>query len=393
MLQSSRIKKVEGDIMLKGYKFRIYPTHEQKILIHKSFGCARFVYNYYLTKIKDGNYKSAFVCVKDYVDHLKYEYSFLQEVDSIIIRKSLFHLEEAFKRYFNHIAEYPKYKSKWSRNSYTTSAIYRNYKEKTYCNIEVDLQKKQIKLPKLKWIKCRGYRNLDKINARIINTTISKESNGKYYVSILYDLPISEKKQKIPNSIVGIDLGVKNLMTLSDNTVIENNRYVLKYEKRIKRCQKELARKEKQSKNYYKCKQKLATLYSKLKNARNYYLHHITKKITDNYDIIVCEKLHTKDMLARKVLSKHISDASFYEITRQLQYKSNWKRKLFYQINDYYPSSQTCSICGTVDKKYKNLLEREYQCCNCQNVMDRDLNASINIMFGCLKLYMKTCLE
>jgi len=121
----------------------------------------------------------------------------------------------------------------------------------------------------------------------------------------------------------------------------------------------------------------------------NYYLHEITKQITDNYDIIVTEKLQTKNMLQNKKLSQKIADASFYEIIRQLQYKAKYKGKYFYQIDTYYPSTQTCSVCDNVDKKYKNLNERTYHCCNCNTILDRDLNASINIMFEGLKLHMK----
>ena len=150
-----------------------------------------------------------------------------------------------------------------------------------------------------------------------------------------------------------------------------------------------MSRKVKRSNNYYKCKKKLAILYSKLKNARNYYLHNITKKITDEYDIITCENLKVQKMLSNKELSKKISDASFYETIRQLEYKSRFKGKLFYQIDTYYPSSQECSVCGNIDRKYKSLLERVYKCCKCHNEIDRDLNSSINIMYEGMKLYMK----
>lgn len=379
---------VEVIIMYRAYKFRIYPNDEQKILMNKSFGCARFVYNYYLTLIKNNNYINANACIKDYVDNLKYEYPFLTEIDSIIIRKSLFNLENSFKRYFNQIGAYPKYKSKFNRNSYNTSAIYNKYKNKKYCNIEVDLINQQIKLPKLKWIRCRGYRNLKEINGKIINATISKEPNGKYYVSVVLEMPYLSNKNIIPKSIVGIDLGIKKLITLSNSITYDNNKYILKYEKRIKRLQRELSRKIKKSNNYCKCKHKLAILYSKLKNARKYYTHHITKEITENYDIITCEKLNTKSMLQKKKISKSISDANFYELIRQLQYKSKWKGKYFCQVDQFYPSSQTCSVCNKTDKKYKKLSERIYKCSNCHNTMDRDLNASINIMFEGLKLYI-----
>ncbi|MBQ8218917.1 MAG: transposase [Bacilli bacterium] len=375
--------------MYKSFKFRVYPNKLQIELLNRSFGCSRFVYNYYLSNIKNNGYNNAYSNIADYVNNLKYEYTFLQEVDSIIIRKTLFHLDDNLKKYYHNGFGYPKYKSKFDKNSYTTSAIYSKYKDKVNCNIELDLINRKIKLPKLKWLDIKGYRNLKNINGKIINATISKERNGKYYVSILYDLIDIKNKEFILRKIVGIDLGIKKLLTLSDGIVVENNKYIEKYEKRIKRIQRELSRKVKRSNNYYKCKKKLAILHSKLKNARNYYLHNITKKITDEYDIITCEKLNIQNMLKEHNLSKKISDASFYEIIRQLEYKSKYKNKLFYQIDTYYPSSQECSICGNIDKKYKNLSEREYKCSNCYHEIDRDLNASINIMWEGLKLYMK----
>ena len=374
-------------VMYKAYKFRLYPTDEQRILINKTFGCQRFVYNYYLNDIKNNGYKNAFTCINDYTSRLKYSYEFLGEVDSTSIRKTLFHLEDNFKRHFNSNFGYPKYKSKYSKNSYMASAVYRKYKDKTYCNIEVDLENRTIKLPKLKEVKIRGYRKLKKINGRIINATISRETNGKYYVSVMHEIP--EVKQIVPNTIVGIDLGIKKHLTLSDNTVYDNNKYIEKYEKRIKRVQRELSRKEKGSNNYYKCKKKLNILYTKLKNARKYNLHHITKEITDNYDIITCEKLNTKKMIEKKVMSKKIADATLSELLSQLNYKAKEKGKYFYQVDTYYPSSQLCSVCNTKDSKYKNLNERTYNCKNCHNMLDRDLNASINIMFEGLKMYMK----
>ena len=206
---------------------------------------------------------------------------------------------------------------------------------------------------------------------------------------VLYKISSLNKNYVVPKIIVGLDLGIKKLITLSDGNVFDNNKYILKYEKRIKRLQRNLARKVKKSRNYYKCKHKLAILYSKLKNARNYDLHKITKEITDNNDIIVTEKLQTKNMLQNKKLSKSIQDASFHEIIRQIQYKYKNKGKYFYQIDTFYPSTQMCSVCGNIDSKYKDLKEREYQCCNCDNTLDRDLNASINIMFEGLKLHMK----
>ena len=377
--------------MFRAYKFRLYPDKEQLELINKTFGSSRYVYNYYLDKMKNNGYVSAYTNIKDYTSTLKYEAVFLQEIDSIVIRQSLFNLDNAYKRLFNKIGGYPKYKSKYNRNSYNTTAVYKNYKNKEYCNIELDLTNRQIKLPKLKWIKVRGYRNINNINGKIKSATISREPNGKYYVSVLYEM-YDILPEINPRTIVGIDLGIKKLLTLSDGTTYDNNKYIDKYEKRIKRKQRELSRKEKGSENYYKCKKELAILYSKLSNARRLYIHKITKDITDEYDIITCEKLKTKEMIIKgkdSKLSSKINDATFSEIVRQLQYKSKYKGKEFYQINTYYPSSQICSRCDNQDRRYKDLTRREYKCTKCNQELDRDLNASINIMFEGLKLYMK----
>ena len=375
--------------MYKAFKFRMYPNNEQTKLINKTFGSARFIYNYYLAKIKQNKYINAYSNIKDYVDNTKYIYPFLQEIDSTIIRKTLFSLDDNIKKCYNLGFGYPKFKSKYEKQSYMTSAIYGKYKDKKYCNISLDLNNRYIKLPKLKLVKIKGYRNIKEIHGKIINATISKDINGKYYVSVLMELPSIDKKDIIPRNIIGIDIGIKKLLTLSDGTSFDNNKYLSKYEKRIKRLQRSLSRKKKRSNNYYKCKYKLAVLYSKLKNARKYYLHEITKKITDEYDIITCEKLKTKQMIMNKTLSKSISDASFSEILRQLEYKCKYKGKIFYQCDTYYPSSQVCSHCGHIDKSYKDLTKRVYKCTKCGNTLDRDQNASINISWIGLKLYMK----
>ena len=374
--------------MYKAYKFRLYPNDIQTELINKILGCSRYTYNHYLDKMINNGYTTSYNNIKDFTNTLRYEAPFLQEIDNIIIHKSLYNLDDAFKRNFNQISGYPKFKSKYKRNSYNTPATYTG----SSCNIELDLKLKKLKLPQLDWIKVRGYKNIKTINGKIRNATISKEPTGKYYVSILYEM-YEKISGSTPQSIVGIDLGVKKLLTLSDGITYDNNKYIDKYQKRIKRKQRELSRKEKGSKNYYKCKKELAILYSKLANARKYYTHKITKKITDNYDIITCEKLTTKEMIIKgktTKLSSKINDATFSEIIRQLLYKSKFKGKKFYQVSTYYPSSQICNRCNNQDRKYKDLTEREYNCPKCGEKIDRDLNASINIMFEGLKLYIKS---
>lgn len=372
----------------KGFKFRLYPNSTQKEKINKTFGYNRFVYNHYLNQIRKEGYKNVNYYIKDYTTNLKYAYPFLKEANPILIRKTLYRLEDNYKRYLNSSFGYPKYKSKYAKNSYTITLTSSNVGP-NYQNVSLDLKSKRAELPELGRLKIKGYRHTQQINGRIANYTISREKNGKYYISLLFELATVNKI--VPSVVVGLDLGIKKLITLSDGITYNNNKYITKYETKIKKEQQNLSRKQKGSKNYYKNLKKINVLYVKLSNSRKYYTHSITKEITDNYDIISTESLTTKKMIMNKQnhLSKNIVDVTLSEILRQLEYKSNEKCKYFYKISPYYPSSQTCSVCGNIDRKYKNLDERIYKCDKCQSILDRDYNASINIMFEGLKLYMK----
>ena len=373
--------------ILKGYKFRMYPNHEQKILIEKSFGCSRYIYNYFLNLSKNKKSIKAYDYIKELPRLIK-ENTWLKEIDSCLLRTSIFNLEDSFIRYNNNQNNYPKFKSKnKTRASYRTNNITNQYKDKIYNSISIDLKKRIIKLPKLKEINIKGYRKLAKINGRIINATIYKEA-GKYYVSICVEESILIEKV-IPSKIIGIDLGIKELITTSDGVTIENKKIVEKYEKKIKGLNRWLSRTKPASKNRYKVKQKLQRVYQKLKNARKYYLHNIANKLVKENDIIVTEKLKINEMVKNKNLSKRIYDATWSELIRILKYKSNWLGKKCYQVDTYYPSSQICSHCGYKNSKLKDLSIRKWECKECHNENERDLNASINIMFEGIKKYMK----
>lgn len=379
-------------IINKGYKFRLYPNKEQAVLINKTLGCARLVYNYYLDK-KINLYKdnktslSCYDCIND-LKNFKIDHPFISEIDSMSLRCSLFNLDNSYKKFFKEGAGFPKFKSYNRKNSYRTNMIISEYKGNTYYNIKLDLENHTITLPKLKKIKIRGYRNLNKIDGRIINATISKESDGTYYVSVLVEENIILSEFR-PKRIIGLDLGVKDLVITSNYEKYKNEKVIEKYEKRIKRKQKRLSKKQKGSNNYFKLKQEIARIYKKIKNARKYNTHHITKDITDNNDIIVCETLKIKNMVKSHNLAKSLNDASLSEIIRQLGYKSKWKGKKFYQIDPFYASSQICSHCGYKNETLKNLSIREYSCPNCHYELDRDVNAAINICFEGLNMYMK----
>ena len=373
--------------MYKSYQFRLYPNDSQIIMIQKTFGCTRLVYNHYLEKRKKDNL-TCFDTIKD-LPNLYLEYPFLKEVDSCSLRCSLFDLDDGFKRFIKHQNNYPKFKGKYSsKRSYRTNYITSTYKGKKYENIKVDLKRKVITLPKLKVVKIRGYRNLESLPGRIINATISEYSSGKYYVSVLVEVNHLVAKI-IPKRIVGIDLGIKDVVITSDGEKIKNEKIIEKYEKRIKRKQRELARREKGSSNYYKTKRKLAILFQKLKNARKHFIHQITKKLVLENDIIVSETLKVKEMIEEKKFSKSLTDVRLSEICRILEYKANYYGKRYIQIDTYYPSSQECSKCGYKNEKVKELSVRNWICPECGSVHDRDINASQNILFEGIKKYVK----
>ena len=370
--------------MYKTYKFRLYPNEKQTVLIHKTFGCYRFIYNYFLDICKKDGYKKAFDMIKK-LPSLNKEYEWLKEVDSCSLRCALFNLEDAYKNFFNKRSNYPTFKSKYNKQSYRTNYISREYKGKKYSSIELDLKNKKIKLPKLGLVDIRGYRNLEVINGKIINATVVKETTGKYYVNVLYNL-IDVQNEKIkPKSIVGIDLGVKDLVVTSSGEKYKNPKEIERFEKRIKRIQRKLSRQEKGSNNYQKTKVRLARLYSKLKNARKHNIIKIVNKIIEEYDIIISEKLDIKRMTNNHSLAKNILDASFSKICSMLEWKSRENGKYYYQVDTYFPSSKICSHCGMKTEVTNNLGVREWECEECHSINDRDINASINIMFEGIK--------
>lgn len=378
--------------MYKAYKFRIYPTKEQQILMAKTFGCVRFVYNHFLEKCKNEKYTNAFAMCNE-LKELQKEYPFLKEVDSCALRCAIFNLEDAYKDFFQKRSNYPVFKSKYTRQSYRTNCIRNSYKGKEYSNIKLDLKKKEIKLPKLGKVKMRGYRNLKEISDKIINATITKEPTGKYYVSVV----VEETKPKVekvnPKSIVGIDLGIHSLIVTSNGEEFENPTTLSNYEKRIKRLQRKLARQEKGSKNRKKTKQKIAILYSKIKNTRKHTIIGIANKLVNENDIIVSEKLQVKNMAKNHNLAKSILDASFNYICTYLKWKSECLGKYYYQVDTYYPSSKTCNHCGNISNITNDLSVRKWICPNCENKLERDSNASINIMYEGIKMHYKKVLN
>lgn len=372
--------------MYKAYKFRLYPNDNQKILINKTFGCTRFIYNHFLNKCKEKGFIKAYDMCK-VLKELVLDYPFLKEVDSMALRCSIFNLEDSYKNYFSKRSAYPSFKNKFSKQSYRTNCITSVYKNKKYSNIKIDIKEKMIKVPKLGLVKIRGYRNLDELTDRIINITIEKEKTNKYYVSVITDKEEETPKKITPTSIVGIDLGIKDLVVTSDGEKYSNPKEINKREKRLKRMQRKLCRQVKGSNNYNKTKEKIARIHSKIKNSRKHNIITIANKIVKEHDIIVSEKLNVKKMSSNHKLAKNILDAGFNKICELLKWKAKLLGKYYYQVDAYYPSSKICSHCDSKTEITNDLKVRMWECENCGNTNDRDINASINIMFEGIKIH------
>ena len=377
--------------MYKAYVFRMYPNEKQTELINKSFGTSRFIYNHFLEEKqneykKTGKSKSAFEECKE-IPYLIKEYPFLKEVDSCLIRNSIFNLDDSYKRFFNKLGGYPKFKKKGTHDSYKTNNIKSTYKGKTYNSIRLDLKNKTIFLPKLKEVKIRGYRNKTNIIGTIKSATVKREAD-KYYVCVLVDEEII-KPLFNPKSIIGIDLGIKDLIITSHNEKIKNSLEVKTLNKKVKGLQKALSRSKPGSKNRYKIILKIKRVFQKLKNKRKFLLHDITNKLVKNNDIIVTEDLDIKSMKENHYIAKRLTNIPLSEIIRMLRYKCERLNKKFIQINRYYASSQICSACEHKNIKIKDLSIRKWKCEKCGIIHDRDINASLNIMFEGLKIYMK----
>ena len=358
--------------MLKAYKYRIYPNKEQELYFAKTFGCTRFIYNQMLAdRIK--SYKEN----KDLdIKQIKYptpaqykkEYEWLKEVDSLALANAQINLDKAYKNFFrDKSVGFPKFKSKKSnRFSYTTNNQ----------NGTIYIDGNYIKIPKLKSkIKIVLHR---KFKGLIKSATISKTPSNQYYISILVDteniqLPKNDNK-------IGIDLGLKEFAITSDGEIFSNPKWLRKTEKKLKKAQRSLSRKTKGSNNRNKARLKVAKLHQKIANQRKDFLHKISNYITNENQVIVIEDLKVKNLMQNHNLAKAISEVSWSEFRTMLTYKCKWKGRELIIAPSNYASSQLCSNCGNKSSQTKDLSCRTYVCSVCGMVMDRDINASKNLL-------------
>jgi len=361
----------------KTYKYKIKPNEDQIVLLNKHFGCSRFVYNYFLNERKEQYQKDKksdnyYTQAKTLTDlKKKEEYEWLKEVNSQTIQFALRSLDTAYVNFFRGTAQFPKFKSRKHKNTFTIP--------------QFGLVKDgKILIPKFKdGIKV----NLDKreIKGKIGKMNITKTPTGKYYVSIFTEQTIEQLPKT--NKQVGIDLGIKDFVITSDGIKFENNRYTKKYSRQLKRDQQHLSRKVKGSNGFEKQKLKVAKVHEKISSCRLDILHKVSYQLVKENDLIVVEDLNVKGMIKNPKLSKHISDVSWGNFVNLLNYKCDWYGKELVKVNRFYPSSKTCNHCGYINQNLK-LSEREW-ICKCGKKHDRDLNASKNILKEGLKIYGK----
>ena len=281
--------------MNKSFKIRIYPNKEQQILIDKTFGCTRFIYNFMLNLkqklYKNFNVNLSYNNMSKILTELKKHRLWLKEVDKCSLQNSIRDLDNAYQNFFNGNG-YPKFKSKKDKNSYRTNM-----------NINLDQNNKMIRIPKIGWIKFRDKYKFNGLT-KIYNITISKTSSGKHYASISAEVDI-ETFAKTKKSC-GIDLGLKDFCILSDGIKFNNPKFLERSEKRLRLLQKSLSRKIKGSKNYLKAKAKLAKFYEHITNCRKDFLHKISIFLVKKYDIICIETLQIKNMIKNHKLAKTI---------------------------------------------------------------------------------------
>ena len=366
--------------MLKAIKIRLYPTKTQQTTINKLLGCCRLVYNlclehrnhvYEETKESGSLSKSySYFCELKEME----EYSFLKtDAHSKVIQQSLRDQDTAFKNFFTKKSDFPKYKSKKDNKQscrFPKDAI--SGVKGNRINIIKTLKDIHFKCSR----KDESY--LNKNQGLIVSATLTKKCSGKYYFSVLIDKPHEVRFNKTDN-IVGIDLGIKDLIITSNGEKFENKHFYRKQENKLKKLNRKFAKTKINSNNHQKIRVKIAKLNEKIQNQRLWYIHHIVNQLLNENQVVVMEDLNVSGMMKNHKLAKSIQDVSFCELKRILEYKSSWNDKRVIFIDRFYPSSKLCSACG-----YKNnellLSDREWVCPECGVVHDRDINAALNIM-------------
>ena len=365
---------------IKSYKLRLYPTKGQQVFFNKTMGACRVIYNEMLYNLSE-NYKNGIKTDKfELFKEIKSNYEWMKDVDTNALSSAFMDLDKAYNRFFNHKSNFPKFKKKKDKNTYRN-----NNKPKKIKNV---IKQNYIKIPKIGLIKFRqdyDFSNLNILNVK--NFTIERSKTNKYFCSICCEVEISEYEHT--GEVIGIDLGIKDLVIDSNGNKYSNPKYQQKFENKIKHLNRLYSKKTKGSKNQEKARLKLAIAHEKLSNKRKDYLHKLTTKLIKVNDIICIENLNVKGMTKNHHLAKAIQDASFGTLVRMLKYKAKWYNRRIIEIGRFYPSSKICYCCGWMNKSL-TLNDREWTCQKCKVHHDRDINAAINIKNEGLRILDKS---
>ena len=368
--------------MLRAIKIRLYPNKEQATMMNKLLGCYRVVYNQCLNR-KIESYKNegksenlSTLCKFLHHELLKDDnFIWLREQNTKVLSQAVRDMLTAYKNFFERHTGYPKFKSKhdnkqscrFERGAISKRNVYTNYK---------------ISLANIRNIKFRTSKKyakyLQKHHDNIRQATLTRLPCEEYYLSILVDGALMHKEKKT-NAAIGIDLGVKDFVTTSNDEVFDNLHFKKSKANRIKRLQRQLSKKQKGSNNRNKARVRLAKVYKKINDKKQYYLHAVSNSLIDENQVICMENLNVKGMVKNHNLTESISEMNFGEFRRMLEYKAKWYNRKIVFVDRFYPSSKTCHNCGYVNKGLK-LSDRQWVCPHCGEVVERDYNAALNIL-------------
>ena len=352
--------------MIGSHKIRIYPNREQEQFLKKSCGVARFAYNWGLAEwerqYKNGGKPNHLKLKKQFNGIKQVEFPFVYEVSKCCSETAFANLGKAYKNFFDRRAKYPKFKKKGIHDSFGLA------------NDVFHVDGKHIKLAKMKPMRMAEELRFD---GKIMSGTVSRVAD-KWYISIAVEIRRDLTVQKT-GKFVGVDLGVKDIAVTSDGCKFANPRWIHKSEKKLKRLRRELARRHRASKRRERTRLRLARQHDRVANQRKDWLHKITTYLVRKYDVIALEDLNVRGMVKNHNLAKAITNVSFGEFNRQIEYKAQMYGKQIYRIDRFFPSSKTCSNCGCVQEKMP-LHVREWTCPDCGAHHDRDINAATNLL-------------
>lgn len=363
------------EIRHKAYKFRIYPNSAQQVLLAKTFGCVRLIYNHYLaaktqTYEKTGKMMSYTKCATDLV-MLKKEKMFLREVDSIALQQALRHLDTAFQNFFrNKKTGYPRFKSRKQHHyAYSTICV----------NNNIRLENGILTLPKIGKVRVKQHRVIPE-GYTLKSVTVSQTPSGKYFASLLYDYEADIRPAKM-EQVIGLDFSMHDLFVSSEENLRVNEQFLHHYRKALARLAKEqriLSRRQKDSARYYKQRRKVALLHERVANQRKDYLHKLSRQIANAYDLVCVEDLNMQGMSQTLHFGKSVADNAWGMFLRFLDYKLTELGKQLLKIDKWFASSKTCHVCGHRNEDL-TLNTREWTCPVCHTIHDRDQNAAKNI--------------